>query len=243
MFFKKLINEGNFLFRYRGQFPLVMIFLAIPSVFFNPMEFNENNHYWFLGFGIVFSLFGFLIRFIVIGKRHKFSSGRNRTHHHTEKLETKGWYSTTRNPLYFANYLIWFGLGIAVFNPFYVVILSLVFWIYIERIILAEETYLAEKFKNDYRLYTEKTNVFFPSFRTFKASTNSFSIKTVLKNEYPGISAACICFWFVYFLQRCRVDGEAIIIPTDIYTILSILLFALLMKSIKKFTGIFHEFD
>ena len=63
-----LINEiekqGNFLFKYRGQFPLVLFILAIPFIYFtDSIRLEENN---FTLASIVLSI-GFIIRAYTIG--------------------------------------------------------------------------------------------------------------------------------------------------------------------------------
>lgn len=243
MLFDKLIKEGKYLFKFRGQFPLLLIALAIPSVWFNPIKIKEELLNCLLVSAIFISTLGFFVRFMTIGYRSKFSSGRNRSHHHTEKLDILGWYSVTRNPLYFGNYLIWLGISLYVGNPFFSIILSLFYWIYVERIIASEEEYLKITFDEHYVEYAKKTNVFFPNFKNWKKSYNAFSLKIVLKNEYPGLSAAVLCYWFVFFLNRSFLFNSIELTVSDLILVLCVLFFAFMMKLLKKYTKLFNEFD
>ena len=61
-------------------------------------------------------------------------------------LNTSGLYSVVRHPLYLGNYLMW--LGVALFSRTWwaPVIVSLVFWLYYERIMFAEEEFLRRQF-------------------------------------------------------------------------------------------------
>ena len=65
-----LINEiekqGNFLFKYRGQFPIVLFILAIPFIYFTDSInlYQENN---FTLSAVVLSFIGFFIRAYTIG--------------------------------------------------------------------------------------------------------------------------------------------------------------------------------
>lgn len=239
----KLIRDGYWLFKFRGQFPLLLIALSVPAIFFNPILISTEIRSLFFIIGIIFICVGFVIRFTTVGMRAKFSSGRNRTHHHTSILEVNGWYSATRNPLYLANFLIWMGISIHIVNPYYSIILLLIFWIFIERIILSEESYLHEKFGEEYDSYCHKTNVFIPKFKNWKSSDKIFSVKTVLKNEYPGISATCLVVWIIHYLNRIKIQKDFTVNNYDLYLISAVFCFALLMKLIKSYTLFFKEFD
>ena len=104
---------GDFLFKYRGQIPILLFFIIIPFIFktdyssFSNKTIVTNNI-----ISIVISFFGLLIRFYTVGKTPGGTSGRNRSKQIAKKINTKGIYSLSRNPLYFGNYLIWLGISI-----------------------------------------------------------------------------------------------------------------------------------
>ena len=146
---KSLEVSGNFLFKYRGHIPLIVFVLIVPISFFTPYKtyalYNGlNETILFTALFLIFS--GHLIRARTVGKRTIQTSGRNRSHQLAQVLTKTGWYSLVRHPLYFGNYLIWLGLAIFLSNFWFLVILSLLFWIYYERIMFAEEIFLEEKF-------------------------------------------------------------------------------------------------
>jgi len=67
------------------------------------------------------------------------------------------------------------------------------FWIYYERIILAEENFLRNKFGDIFLKWADKTPVFFPNFKNWNKPNLPFSFKTVLRREFStffGIVAA-----------------------------------------------------
>lgn len=239
----KLIDQGLWLFKFRGQFPILILFLSLISVFFDSTQVSRQNLYLAQGIGYVFIGIGFCIRFWVVGFRSTFSSGRNRTHHHTEVLEKKGWYSVCRNPLYLGNYLMWLGLIVGLANLYLIAIVSLIYWVYIERIIFSEEVYLSNKFKEEYIAWCESTPVFFPNFTLWKTNPNSFSFKTVLKNEYPGISAAMSCAFLVELMNTYSVEQQLEISSTHICIGIAIATFGFGMKFLKHKTRFFKEFD
>jgi len=200
-----LENSGNTLFKFRGQIPVVLFILAIPVVFFTDYSWMKNNEnfYWILlVFTAVLSLLGQVIRAIAIGTSNKNTSGRNRSEQVAEALNTKGIYSTMRHPLYVGNYFMWIGIVVFTANIWFVVIVSLAFWLYYERIMFAEERFLERKFGQDYLDWSLKVPAFWPSFKNYEKAPISFSMKTILRREYSGITATIIGFLFVDILRN-----------------------------------------
>ena len=117
---------GDFLFKYRGQIPILLFFIIIPFIFktdyssFSNKTIVTNNI-----ISIVISFFGLLIRFYTVGKTPGGTSGRNRSKQIAKKINTKGIYSLSRNPLYFGNYLIWLGISIFSLNTLFTILLSI----------------------------------------------------------------------------------------------------------------------
>ena len=107
------------------------------------------------------------------------TSGRNRKKQIAKKLNKKGIYSITRNPLYFGNYMIWLGISIYSLNTYITIIVSVFFFIYYGQIIKTEENYLLKKFGNNFLNWKKKTPRFFPSFNYYEEEKYSFSIKTI----------------------------------------------------------------
>ena len=111
---------GDFLFKYRGQIPVLLFLLAIPFIFktdyslFSEETIQQNNI-----ISIIISFFGVLIRFYTVGKTPAGTSGRNRKKQIATRLNTEGIYSISRNPLYFGNYLIWLGISIYSLNTYF----------------------------------------------------------------------------------------------------------------------------
>ena len=102
-----LINEiekqGNFLFKYRGQFPIVLFILAIPFIYFTDSICLQIENNFTLA-AIVLSSIGFVIRAYTIGTTPRGTSGRNTKEQVAEELNRTGIYSMLRHPLYLGNY-------------------------------------------------------------------------------------------------------------------------------------------
>ena len=178
-------KQGNFLFKYRGQFPLILFLIALPFMYYTDYTALQKNTASITLYCAYFiSCVGFLIRFYTIGTTPRGTSGRNTKSQVAEELNTMGIYSLIRHPLYLGNYLIWLGISISTFNLYFVVILSLLFWIYYERIMFAEERFLERKFGEKYTLWSNSISAFFPTSLNFKKSRVPFSFVSILRREY-----------------------------------------------------------
>lgn len=242
-----LEKTGNVLFRYRGQIPVVLFILAIPFVYWannGLIENEETIKCSLLWGGAIVSLLGQIIRSIAIGTSNKFTSGRNTKEGQVaEALNTRGIYSTVRHPLYLGNYLMWIGIVIFTGNIYYVIIVSLLFWLYYERIMYAEERFLERKFGDQYMDWASKTPAFIPSFKNYNAADITFSLKTSLRREYSGVTATIIGFIFVEFLRLSFLNGE--ITWNNNLTIATIvaLSISLILRSLKHYTTLLNEAD
>jgi len=195
---KKLILDGVVFFKYRGQIPIGILLLAIPILWTND---NYNIHltdykFIFQCIGIFFSFTGLILRYYTIGTTPNNTSGRNRNKQIADILNTTGSYSATRNPLYFANWLMWIGLSIFSLNYIFFLITILLFHILYERIILAEEQFLFKKFKNKYSDFCKSVPVFFPNLYNFKKAKHKCSLKKILRQEYS--STLSVIWSFLY---------------------------------------------
>jgi len=243
---KSLEVSGNFLFKYRGHIPLIVFVLIVPISFFTPYDIYSsydglNETILFSALFLIFS--GHLIRARTVGKRTIQTSGRNRSHQVAQVLNKIGWYSLVRHPLYFGNYLIWLGLAIFLSNFWFVIILSLLFWIYYERIMFAEEVFLEEKFGGEFTDWASKTPSFFPSFKNYVPNLCPFSWRIVAKNEYPGIISSATSFLFILILKRSVLLGYFSFYSTDKIFLLVIVVYGLSSKILKKYTSIFQPMD
>ena len=243
---KSLEVSGNFLFKYRGHIPLIVFVLIVPISFFTPYKtyafYNGlNETILFTALFLIFS--GHLIRARTVGKRTIQTSGRNRSHQVAQVLTKTGWYSLVRHPLYLANYLIWLGLAIFLANFWFLVILSLLFWIYYERIMFAEEIFLEEKFGGDFTAWASKTPSFFPSIKNYKPNDCPFSWRIVAKNEYPGIISSATSFLFILILKRSALLGHFSFCSSDAVFVVIIVVFGMSCKILKKFTAVFEPTD
>jgi len=239
-------NQGNWLFRYRGTLPLIFLSVGlfvylrskvIPGAFFLT---DTNNEVIYNYFCLFVSLFGFGIRAHTVGYTPRNTSGRNVDGQLAESLNTKGIYSTVRHPLYLGNFFMWLGPVLLTGNFWFIIAFSLLYWVYYERIMFAEEQFLRRKFGKIYIDWANYVPAFMPSFKRFEKPELSFSWKKVLKKEKNGFTAIFIVFTLFNILGELvqkKTDFDYVLISG---CIVSGLLY-LVLKFLKKKTDVLNE--
>jgi len=208
---EKMFYNGNWLFKYRGQVPVVLFIILIPIII-NTSYYNVLNNQYLISIqyiSLIISFIGLSLRWYSISTTPSGTSGRNRNYQIANYLNTKGVYSIVRHPLYFANYLIWLGIAMYSISYIFIIIVTLLFILHYERIILVEEKFLLEKFGEKYKKFCREVPCFFPSFKKYKKSGYKFSIKTLLRQEYSSFLSTIISFIYIdYLINIFFIDGE-----------------------------------
>ncbi|MDR0668307.1 MAG: isoprenylcysteine carboxylmethyltransferase family protein [Prevotellaceae bacterium] len=149
---------------------------------------------WYNAACILICLIGLAIRVYTVGHTPANTSGRNTTKQVADNVNQTGIYSIVRHPLYVGNFVMWLGIALAVYNFWFVLTFALVYWIYYERIMFAEEQFLRRKFGEAYTGWAAKTPAFIPNVKLFTKSQVSFSWKKALKQEKNGLVALFFVF-------------------------------------------------
>lgn len=117
-------------------------------------------------------------------------------------MNTTGMYSIVRHPLYLGNYFIWLGISLFVRRWWLTLIITLIFWLYYERIMFAEEDFLQEKFGDSFSEWAAKTPAFIPRLQNWVKAELPFSFRNVLKREYGGFFAIMAIFTLLEVLSE-----------------------------------------
>lgn len=236
-------KEGNFLFKHRGEIPVILFLLAIPVIYFTNISYlSTTTQTILLWVAIIISIKGFIIRAISIGTTPKGTSGRNTKEGQVaESLNTTGIYSMVRHPLYLGNYLMWIGIVLYTFNFEFVIIVSLAFWLYYERIMFAEERFLERKFGDSYMDWANRTPAFIPCIKKYKKNVVPFSFVSVLRREYSGVLATVVGFVFIDNLRRYFFDGSFELITPWHYALVASIILVIILRSLKHYTNILSE--
>jgi protein-S-isoprenylcysteine O-methyltransferase Ste14 len=196
-------RHGNWLFQRRSWLPLLLYPLAIGTMYAYPDEtarFITSNTWGLICLGV--SLLGLGVRAFTIGYTPQGTSGRNTEHQVAESLNQTGMYSVVRHPLYLGNFLMWLGLFMFIGIWWFVAICCLVYWLYYERIMYAEEEFLRRQYGAQYERWASRTPAFLPRLSGWVPAPLSFSFKNVLKREYNGLFAIVISFVVLVGLSR-----------------------------------------
>jgi len=208
-------RNGTWLFRWRSYLPLLLlgVFLLAMRDYHYPGYSERLDDLWEC-VCLVVSFVGLGIRVVTVGHAPRNTSGRNTRRQIADRLNTTGLYSVVRNPLYLGNFFM--GLGPAMFAHTWwlVLIYLLVFWLYYERIIFAEETFLRQRFGQAFLEWAERTPAFLPHLRQYVPDALPFCWRTVLRRECNGLlGVVATMFLFevvgdLFYLGRVELDPQ-----------------------------------
>ncbi len=180
-------KQGEFLFRGRSYLPLLAAPLVVGALldpqYLHPCLTGFSGRLWEM-FCILISLAGFAVRCLVAGFVPRGTSGRNTQTQVADSLNTTGLYSVVRNPLYLGNFLIILGLLLFIQVWWFALAGIAIFWIFYERIIFTEESFLREKFGSTFVDWSLKTPVFVPNLKHWKKPELPYAWKTMLRREH-----------------------------------------------------------
>ena len=229
--------SGNWLFKYRGQLPVVLFILALPVIYFTDYSGISSDTSCYINIiAISLSVLGMATRAYTIATTPKGTSGRNRDEQVAESLNNTGIYSLMRHPLYFANYLIWIGIVVYTQNIYFVIIITLAFWLYYERIMMTEERYLHTQFGDRFLDWAAQLPAFIPSWKNYKPANVHFSFKSILRREYASALATVIGFCYIDFWINYFTSKELTIHENWQITLGCTVVFAILLKTLRKST-------
>ena len=230
---EELRKQGDWIFRWRSYLPLIMIIIIFlgMSYFEYPVRSEKFDDIWEI-ICLFISISGVGIRFFTVGYTPEGTSGTNTRQQIADALNTTGMYSIVRHPLYLGNFIIWFGLSAFFHLWWFSLVVILIFWLYYERIMFAEEEFLRKKFGNSYTDWAAKTPAFIPDFRKWRSADITFSFKKAIRNEYKTLFALIVSFTFleiisdIFVVQRLEIDRmwlSILIIGLTMYTIVRFL--------------------
>jgi protein-S-isoprenylcysteine O-methyltransferase Ste14 len=210
-------RSGNWLFKRRSWLPAAFIVIGIIVLYLTNRQaiiFNPTAELIFLGV----SLLGEAIRIYTVGYAPKNTSGRNTAAGQiADELNTTGIYSLVRHPLYIGNFFMWLGPVLFLRTSVFIVFFVLIYWLYYERIMFAEEQFLRDKFGEAYDKYSEKIRSVIPRFSGYVRPALPFSFKSVLKREYNSFVNMFIIFVLLDLFRNYFLSERIYLTPMWIY--------------------------
>ena len=241
---EELEEQGNFLFKYRTYLPLILLGAGILVFIFSKINghcFNNPVGYWILDFSV--GLIGLFVRIYTVGHTPVNTSGRNTTEGQiADQLNVTGAYSLVRHPLYLGNFLMWLSIALLTANSTFILLFILSFWIYYERIMYAEESFLRKGFGPVFENWAATVPAFIPKSTGFVAPKYPFSWKKVLKKEKNGLAALVGLFFVFEYIDRVIItqNWSFYLSPLSVGFCTVLILYTVL-KILKKNSSILEE--
>jgi protein-S-isoprenylcysteine O-methyltransferase Ste14 len=211
-------KSGNWLFRRRGWLPLFLILSGIAAMYLGSRQaitFSPVYEIMFLGVSIA----GQIIRILTVGFAPGSTSGRNTAAGQVAgELNITGIYSVLRHPLYAANFLMWLGPVLFLRSFWFTICFFLVYWLYYERIMFAEEQFLRRKFGELYDRWSEKVHPVIPKFGYYSPPLLPFCVRSVLKREHNSFVNIFVIFILLDLCRNYFISGKLFITGLWLYT-------------------------
>lgn len=233
-------NSGNWLFKRRSWLPVFMVVAGIIVMYLGNRQailFDMRDELIFLGI----SLFGQVIRILTVGYTPKNTSGRNTVNGQiADELNVTGIYSLLRHPLYLGNFFMWLGPVLFLRSFCFTVIFGLLYWLYYERIMFAEEQFLRKKFGDIYDKWSRNVGSFIPYSFKFIAPGLPFSVRNVLKREYNSFVNIFVIFTVLDVFRNYYLSERIYLTPMWIYISASAFFIWIVVRTIHKSTKWFE---
>jgi len=215
------------------------VFMVVAGIFImylgnrQAILFDMRDESLFLGV----SLFGQAIRVYTVGFTPKNTSGRNTINGQlADELNVTGIYSVIRHPLYLGNFFMWLGPVLFIRSGWCIIVFGLVYWLYYERIMFAEEQFLRRKFGEVYDKWSETVGSFIPFSLKFIPQKLSFSIKNVFKREYNSFVNIFVIFTLLDIFRNYFLSERIYITKMWIYLVVSSFIIWIVIRTIHKKT-------
>jgi protein-S-isoprenylcysteine O-methyltransferase Ste14 len=229
-------STGNWLFKRRSWLPVFLIIAGIIVMYLGNRQallFDMRYELIFLGV----SLLGQLIRILTVGFTPRNTSGRNTVNGQiADQLNVTGIYSIIRHPLYLGNFFMWLGPVLFLRSVSFTIIFSLVYWLYYERIMFAEEQFLRKKFGDAYDNWSAKVASFIPYSFHFISPSLPFSLKNVLKREYNSFVNIFVIFVIMDLFRNYFLSGKIRLTTMWIWLGVSAFVIWIVVRTIHKQT-------
>lgn len=194
-----LNNTGRFFFQWRDKLPVPLV-LALPVVA------RPKLSGWLVGLPLI--LAGQAVR--ICSLMHIGPTTRSREVC-ADALVTSGPYSCCRNPLYLGNVLKITGITAIAGNVGFALLATVFYVLEFCFIIKYEENFLAEKFPEEFKKYSELVPVFFPGKISVRQLKNGaeFSLNEAIKSETKTFMSTAAVLLVLLFATVMRKEKQA----------------------------------
>ncbi len=229
--------QGDFLFKYRSYLPILIILAGLTVYVRSLPNFDPSKTMILELICLFICLLGLMIRFVTIGYSADNTSGRNTNEGQiADYINTTGPYSIVRHPLYVGNYFMWLGIACFTRNFWFIVAFTLLYWLYYERIMYAEEEFLRDKYGKRYSDWASAVPAFIPALGQWQKPNLRFSWVKVIRQEKAGILNLFLVILIFKLIEVYFFHGNGVV--PWLYAFLASLLWYVVIKIWQKSGGL-----
>ena len=206
-----MLESGHRLFKLRSLAPLALlpvVVLALPESARVAARLGDSRDRDCNCLALSIAFAGLLIRCAAVADAPDGTSSRDTRALRAPVLNTTGMYSIVRHPLYLGTGLMWIGTATSLGVWWLVAIVALAYWIYVERLMLAEEAFLADQFPVEFPWWASRTRAFVPRPSDWIPSTGCLQLKR-LSSEHNGLLAIGVAFPLLQYLVNILGEGRS----------------------------------
>lgn len=206
----RMAAQGKWLFSFRSIVPLTLIplvALALPQSRAAEDWLGTTGNLVFEWAAIGVGLAGLALRCATVMFAPDGSSSRDTHRLSSSALNTTGTYSIVRHPLYLGAGMLWVGAVLSTRVWWLAAVVSLLYWVYIERIMMGEEAYLASTFGDQFTSWAASTPTFIPKFSRWRKPAGTLQWKRLL-SEHNALLALASSVTLFEFLEDAQHGGE-----------------------------------
>ena len=206
----RLREDGRRLFESRSVIPIVilpLLVLALPESWRAEEALGERGSAlveW-LAFAVAFA--GLAVRCVTVAFAPEGTSSRDTRAFRAPSLNTTGAYSLVRHPLYLGAGLMWVGVATSLRVWWFALLVALMYWIYVERLMLTEEAFLDGQFGEQFRRWAAQTPAFLPSLSGWRPATGEIQWRRLL-SEHNGLLGLSFAFLIMQVLEDQLFERE-----------------------------------
>ncbi len=237
---EEFVSSGNWLFRWRSYLPILLGMFFTMAMYFERTIYERSFLVWDI-ICLLVMILGEGVRIYTVGHAPDGTSGRNVKGQEASELNTTGIYSICRHPLYLGNFLMWFGVALITRLWWANMTFCLIYWLYYERIMFAEEAFLRGKFGDTYLKWAERVPSFLPKFSLFVKSSNPFNFKKVLRKEISSFYGGFVMFIVVVLIQNLLAFQRLFLSTFWVIILLSTTIIFVVLAFLKKKTRLLEN--
>ncbi len=208
---EQMLADGRRLFQTRSLVPLALtpiVVLALPDSSAVAERLGDAGCQAVQWLSLSVALLGMLVRCGTVAFAPDGTSSRDTRALKAPALNTTGLYSIVRHPLYLGAGLMWLGVAMSLRVWWLVVIVAIVYWLYVERLMLAEEAFLDATFPEEFTAWASRTNAILPRLSAWRPATGPLQLKR-LSSEHNGLLTIGISFPLLQYLANFAGDGRS----------------------------------